>query len=51
MAKLEKGINDLATLMPDLAQEWDVDANDGLMPSDVTVGSNKEPLHGNLGDK
>lgn len=42
LAKLEKGINDLATLMPDIAKEWDAVSNNGLLPSDVTVGSNKE---------
>ncbi|MFJ1557499.1 zinc-ribbon domain-containing protein [Streptomyces mirabilis] len=33
--------NDLATLRPDLAAEWDWDANQGLTPDKVTPGSAK----------
>ena len=39
-----KGYNDLETLHPELAKEWDYDKNDGLLPSEVggTGGSHKE---------
>jgi hypothetical protein len=33
------GINDLATLKPDIAQEWHPTKNKGLLASDVTVSS------------
>ena len=36
----EFGVNDLKTLMPELAQEWDYEKNKGLRPEDVTVQSN-----------
>ncbi len=35
------GVNDLATMRPDVAAEWDAERNGALAPSDVTVGSNK----------
>lgn len=38
--KLAKGMNDLATLYPDIAAEWDTSRNNGLLPSDVLPGSN-----------
>lgn len=38
--KIVKGKNDLATLRPDLAIEWDWEANGDLIPSDVTAVSN-----------
>ena len=34
-----KGINDLATLKPNLAKEWNYDKNDTLTPSDVTISA------------
>lgn len=37
-----KGKNDLQTVNPALAKEWDYDKNDGLTPMDVTPNSNKE---------
>ncbi len=37
-----KGYNDLQTLNPDLANEWNFEKNDGLTPMDVTPGSNKK---------
>ena len=37
-----KGINDLATTNPDLAQEWNYDKNIDLTPCDVTAGSRKK---------
>lgn len=37
-----KGVNDLATTRPDLAQEWNYEKNGNLTPHDVTVGSNKK---------
>ena len=39
--KVWKGYNDLATLRPDLAAEWDYDSNSELTPDMVTVRSNK----------
>lgn len=42
MAKLIKGVNDLATMYPQLASEWDYDKNEGLTPSDVTAGSTRK---------
>lgn len=36
------GINDLATLRPDIAAQWDYEKNGALKPEDVTVGSNKK---------
>ena len=35
------GFNDLATLRPDLAEEWDRSRNGELKPDAVTLGSNK----------
>lgn len=34
---VKKGYNDLATLRPDLAKEWDYSQNGDLTPSDVTL--------------
>ena len=36
-----KGFNDLATLNPELAAEWDPDLNGDLHPEDVTAGNGK----------
>lgn len=36
------GTNDLATLFPELATEWDYEKNDGLTPYNVPTGSNKK---------
>lgn len=36
------GFNDLATVRPEIAKQWDVDKNNGLKPSDVTYGSHKK---------
>lgn len=36
------GFNDLATLYPDLARQWDRAGNDGLTPDRVTAGSHKK---------
>lgn len=36
------GINDLATINPKLAKEWNPTKNDHLKPSDVTVGSERK---------
>jgi hypothetical protein len=38
--KVLAGFNDLATLNPKLAQEWDYEKNSPLTPNDVTIGSN-----------
>ena len=35
------GENDLATLYPDIAAQWDEEKNGALRPSDVTAGSNR----------
>ncbi|MBR2444342.1 MAG: hypothetical protein IKB27_02950 [Clostridia bacterium] len=37
-----KGENDLQTLNPTLASEWDYVKNNGLLPTDVTPNSNKK---------
>ena len=37
-----RGYNDLQTMNPDLAQEWNYDKNDGLMPTDVMPNSNRK---------
>jgi len=39
--RVKSGINDLATLSPSLAAEWDNEKNLPLRPTDVTGGSNK----------
>ena len=31
------GVNDLASLFPDVAAEWDAEKNEGLLPSEVTA--------------
>ena len=36
------GYNDLATLNPDLAAEWNYEKNNGTLPSEVVPGSNKK---------
>ena len=36
------GFNDLATVNPKLAREWDYEKNDGLRPENVLPGSHKE---------
>ena len=40
--KLKPGINDLKTLRPDLAAEWDYESNHPLRPEHFTKGSNEE---------
>ena len=40
--KILKGYNDLGTLNPALAKEWNHERNGDLKPEDVTVGSNKK---------
>ncbi len=42
MKKLYRGVNDLLTVCPNLAEEWDYDKNGGLKPSDVLPGSHKK---------
>ncbi len=37
-----KNENDLQTVNPTLAKEWNYEKNDGLTPMDVTTGSNKK---------
>lgn len=39
--KVLQGFNDLATVRPELASEWDYDANGSLLPTDVTEFSLK----------
>ncbi len=38
------GFNDLATLHPELVDEWDCEKNGGLRPEEFTCGSNKKVL-------
>ena len=40
--KVLVGFNDLATSCPELASEWHPTKNHGLLPTDVTSGSNKK---------
>ena len=40
--KLVKGVNDLETLNPTLAEEWNYEKNGTLTPDQVTAGSNKK---------
>ena len=40
--KLIKGKNDLATVNPTLAEEWNYEKNGTLAPDMVTAGSNKK---------
>lgn len=37
-----KGSNDLLTMMPELAEEWDYEFNENLMPEDVSISSDKK---------
>lgn len=37
-----QGFNDLATLYPEIATEWDYDRNSSLLPEEVSAGSNKK---------
>ena len=41
MAKLVVGVNDLATVRPDLVKEWDFERN-VILPTQITVGSQKK---------
>ena len=40
--KVLRGYNDLQTINPSLAKEWNYEKNDGLTPVDVTPNSNKK---------
>ena len=40
-AKVQRGVNDLATLRPDLAAQWDGAKNGALTPDQVTQSSNR----------
>lgn len=40
--KALQGHNDLATLYPDIASQWDYKLNGTLLPTDVTIGSKKK---------
>ena len=40
--RLVPGVNDLATLRPDIAADWDYEKNGGLKPSDVTALSGRK---------
>ena len=42
MSRVKQGINDLATIRPEIAAEWDAGMNPGIGPSDVTCGSEKK---------
>ena len=39
--KVLSGFNDLATRRPDVAAEWNYEKNNGLLPSEVSFGSDK----------
>lgn len=39
--KVLKGFNDLQTVNPDLAKEWNYERNNGLTPDEITTGSDK----------
>ena len=41
LGKLIQGANDLQTVNPKLANEWDYKKNENLTPNDITSGSNK----------
>ena len=40
--KVEVGFNDLGTLFPEIASEWDYQSNQGLTPFDVPFGTGKK---------
>ena len=40
--KVLQGYNDLATINPKLAKEWNYEKNDNLLPTQVSCGSNKK---------
>jgi hypothetical protein len=40
--KILPGVNDLATLQPELARQWSFEKNVGLLPSNISAGSNKK---------
>lgn len=40
-SKVKKGFNDLETVLPDLASQWDYEKNGDLTPSDVLPGSER----------
>lgn len=40
--KILKGYNDLETLLPDLAKEWNYEKNQGNLPSDFSIHSGKK---------
>ena len=40
--KVEKGINDLATINPFLVEEWDYENNEGITPQTITANSNRK---------
>ncbi len=40
--KVLEGFNDLATVKPELAKEWNYEKNNDLLPNSVTPGSNKK---------
>ena len=40
--KVLKGYNDLSTLCPDIASEWNYERNGNLKPDMVTCGTNKK---------
>ena len=42
MGKLIVGKNDIETLYPELALEWNYDKNGALTPKDITPGSHKK---------
>lgn len=45
------GVNDLATMRPDVCEEWDYEANGKLKPTDVMSGSGRSVCWKHLTDK
>ena len=44
MRKLIKGVNDLETLAPELAKEWNYDKNGSLLPPQVGGGGSHKKV-------
>ena len=41
-SKLKTGVNDLATIRPDLADEWNFEKNGELKPTDIVAGTSRK---------
>ena len=40
--RVVQGVNDLESRYPDVAKEWNYERNNGVVPTDITWGSNKK---------